>query len=111
MKNMTSLQVLKMAMQYRLERGRECRYANGLGILELERKKCELKNRKMDRSFAARKLMCSDHHRVFTYTPELSVSNQKGKSPARNCHLSDAKDHQAGDIRYRVCQLSSGNRI
>jgi hypothetical protein len=25
--------------------------------------------------------------------------------------LSDAKDHQAGDIRYRVCQLSSGNRI
>jgi hypothetical protein len=43
MKNMTFLQVFKTIMQYRLERGRECRYANVLGILELDRKKCELK--------------------------------------------------------------------
>jgi hypothetical protein len=42
-------------MQYRLERGRECRYANGLGILELDGKRCELNNRKKDRTFAARK--------------------------------------------------------
>jgi hypothetical protein len=33
----------KPTMQYRLERGRECRYANGLGILELDVRKCELK--------------------------------------------------------------------
>jgi hypothetical protein len=43
MKNIPSLQVFKTTMQYRLERGRECRYANGLGILELDRKRCELK--------------------------------------------------------------------
>jgi hypothetical protein len=30
-------------MKNRLERGSECRYANGLGILELDRKRCELK--------------------------------------------------------------------
>jgi hypothetical protein len=30
-------------MQYRLERGRVCRYANGLGILELYGKRFELK--------------------------------------------------------------------
>jgi hypothetical protein len=52
MKNMTSLQVFKTTMQYRFERGRELRYANGLGILELEGKRCELKNRKKDRTFA-----------------------------------------------------------
>jgi hypothetical protein len=36
-------------MKYRLERGRKFRYANGLGILELDRKK--------NRTFAARKSM------------------------------------------------------
>jgi hypothetical protein len=46
MKNITSLQVFKTTMQYRLERGRECRYANGLGILELDGKRCELKKQK-----------------------------------------------------------------
>jgi hypothetical protein len=43
MKNATSLQIFKTTMQHRLERGRECRYANGLGILELDGKRCELK--------------------------------------------------------------------
>jgi hypothetical protein len=43
MENMTSLQVFKTTMQYRLERGRERRYANGLGILEFDGKRCELK--------------------------------------------------------------------
>jgi hypothetical protein len=89
MKNMTSLQVSKTTMQYRLERGRECRYANGLGILELDRKKCEFKNRKKDRNFAARKLMGSDHDRVFMYTPDLSVSNQKEARQRRLPILSD----------------------
>jgi hypothetical protein len=43
MKNMTSLQVFKMTMQYRLEREEKHRYASGLGILELDRKRCESK--------------------------------------------------------------------
>jgi hypothetical protein len=43
MKNTTSLQAFKTTIQYRLERGRECRYANGLGILELDGKRFELK--------------------------------------------------------------------
>jgi hypothetical protein len=64
MKNMTSLQVFKTTMQYRLERGRECRYANGLGILELDGKRCELKNRKKDRTYAARYLYI---HPTFPY--------------------------------------------
>jgi hypothetical protein len=74
---MTSLTAFKTIMQYRLESGRECRYTTGLGILELDGKRCEFKNRKKDRTFAARKLMGSDYHRVFMYTPDLSVSNQK----------------------------------
>jgi hypothetical protein len=77
MTNMTSLQVFKTTMQFRLERGRECRYANGRGILELDGKRFELNNRKKDRTFPARKLMGPDHHRVLMYTPDLSVSNQK----------------------------------
>jgi hypothetical protein len=48
-----------------------------VGILELDGKRCELKNRKKDRTFAARKLMGPDHYWVFMYTPDLSVSNQK----------------------------------
>jgi hypothetical protein len=90
MKNMTSLQVFKMTKQHRLESRRECRYANGLGILELDGKRCELKNRKKDRTFAARKLMGSDHHRVFMYTPDLPVSNQKETRQRRVPILSDA---------------------
>jgi hypothetical protein len=43
MKNMTSSQVFKTTMQYRLKEGRGYQYANGLGILELDRKRCELK--------------------------------------------------------------------
>jgi hypothetical protein len=89
MKNMTSLQVFKSTMQYRLERGRECWYANGLGILELDGKICELKNRKKDKTFAARKLIGSDHHRVFMYAPDLSVSNQKKNRQRRLAILSD----------------------
>jgi hypothetical protein len=77
-------------MQYRLEKRRECRYANGLGILELDGKRCELKNRKKDRPFAARKLMGSDHHRVFMYKPDFSVSNQKETRQWRVPILSDA---------------------
>jgi hypothetical protein len=73
-------------MQYRLERGRECRYANGLGILELDGKRCELKNRKKDRTFAARKMMGPDHHQVFMYTPDLSVSNQKEQREREKIH-------------------------
>jgi hypothetical protein len=76
-------------MQYRLERGRECRYANSLGILELDGKRCELKNRKKVRTFAAQKLMGSDHHRVFMYTPDLFVSNQKETRQWRVLILSD----------------------
>jgi hypothetical protein len=60
MKNMTSLQVFKTTMQYRLERFKKTRYANGLGILELDRKRYASKNRKEDRTFAARKVMGSD---------------------------------------------------
>jgi hypothetical protein len=33
-------------MRYRLERGREYRYANGLGIPELDGKRCEFKKQK-----------------------------------------------------------------
>jgi hypothetical protein len=33
----------KKTMQHRLERGGKYRYANGLGILQLDRKRCELK--------------------------------------------------------------------
>jgi hypothetical protein len=69
-------------MQYRLEKGRKYFYANGPGKLELDRKRYELKNRKKDRTFAARNLMGSDHHRVFMYAPDRSVSNQKGNSSA-----------------------------
>jgi hypothetical protein len=47
MKNMTSLQVFKTTMKYLLERGRECRYVNGLGILKPDGKRCEIKNRNM----------------------------------------------------------------
>jgi hypothetical protein len=43
MKNMTSLQLFKTTLQYRLEREDKYRYANGLGILELDGKRCELK--------------------------------------------------------------------
>jgi hypothetical protein len=66
-------------------RERECRYANGLGILELDGK-IWIKNRKKDSTFAARKLMGQDHHRVFMYTPDLSASNQKDSPLASNCH-------------------------
>jgi hypothetical protein len=81
MKNRTLLQVFKTTMQYRLERGSACRYANGLGILELDGTRFELKNRKKDRTFAARKLMGSDRH--------LSVSNQKETRQRRVSILSD----------------------
>jgi hypothetical protein len=92
MKNMTSLQVFKTTMKYRLERGRECRYANGLGIPELDGERFEFKKRKKDRTFAARKVMGPDHHRVFMYTPDLSVSNQKENRQRRLLILSDATD-------------------
>jgi hypothetical protein len=82
-------------MQYRLEKERECRYANGLGILELDRKRCELKNRNKDKTFAARQLMIQDHHRVFMYTPDLSVSNQKENRQRRQ----HSQDH---DINPRL---------
>jgi hypothetical protein len=36
-----------------------------------------IKNRKNDKTFAAQKLMGPDHHRVFMYASDLSVSNQK----------------------------------
>jgi hypothetical protein len=104
MKNMTSLQIFKTAMQYRLERGREFRYANGLGILELDGKRCELKNRKKYRTFTARKLTGSDHHRVFMYTPDLSVSNQKETRQRRVPILSDAEfqwEYPDGQATYR----------
>jgi hypothetical protein len=56
MKKMTSLKVLKTTMQYRLERERESRYANGLGILELDRNRCELKT---ERSLTGKALSSS----------------------------------------------------
>jgi hypothetical protein len=43
MKNKTSLQVFKTTMKCRFVRRGECRYANGLGILELNGKTYELK--------------------------------------------------------------------
>jgi hypothetical protein len=46
MKDMTSLQVFKTTIKYRLERGREFQYASGLGILYLDRKRCALKTEK-----------------------------------------------------------------
>jgi hypothetical protein len=89
MKNMTSLQVLKTTTQYRKERGRKFRYANGLGLLKLDGKRCESKNRKKVRTVAARKFVVQDHHRVFMYTPDLSASKQKESRQQRPAILSD----------------------
>jgi hypothetical protein len=36
--------------------------------------------------------MGSDHHRVFMYTPDLSVSNQKDSPPQETAILGDATD-------------------
>jgi hypothetical protein len=41
------------------------------------RKEMLTNNRKKDRTFTARKLMGSDHHRVFMHPPDLSVLNLK----------------------------------
>jgi hypothetical protein len=47
-------------MIYRLERGYSCRYANGLGILELDEKRCELKTE--------RRLELSQHESLWVLT-------------------------------------------
>jgi hypothetical protein len=54
------------------------------------RKEKLIENRMKDTTFAAWKLMGPDHHRVFMYTPDLSVSNQevvfRRKSATERCN-------------------------
>jgi hypothetical protein len=47
------------------------------GITGTRQKEVCIENGKKDRTFAARKLMGPDHHRVFMYTSDLFISNQK----------------------------------
>jgi hypothetical protein len=87
MKNMTSFQVFKTTMQNRLERGREFRYANGLGILELDRKRFEFKTEsritKVDGSRPS--------SGIYVYTRPFRIES-KGESSAENSHLGDSMD-------------------
>jgi hypothetical protein len=56
------------------------------------RKEMLIENRKKDRTFPARKLIGPDHHWVFMYTPDLSVSNQKETRQRRVPILNDGTE-------------------
>jgi hypothetical protein len=56
-------------------------------------------NRKKDRTFAARKLMGPDHHRVFTYTRDLSVSIKKENCQRRPSILGDLTERDGFQLK------------
>jgi hypothetical protein len=85
---------------------RKCRYANGLGILEFDGKRYELKTERKDRTFAAGKLMGPDHHRVLCIHPTFPYRIKRAVL-ARPAILSDAPTSIKQTLKMLCCAAAA----